>query len=532
VDSLDIKYPPEIYALADEMYIKGGILEINLIDKDLYQFFILDDEMLEVEISKPFTKKFSSTCSCIVHSNNGYCQHTIAALLYLKNQNDKSQIRKPKSVKLKLSELLSEVPHDELVKFIRSYAGKDRKLNIALKVHFAKYADLENNAEKYKAILDSVIKPVTAKNQKLPQSEWITFKRICADLLDQTEDLVVMNGADEAVDIIHAVINKLAYIQNAFGKNTLELLNIQKSYHIVLHDLITDLTSINLIEKIKEVLIKLLETSYYSCSIPQYHAGELIYKHKFLPDQALTDILLQRIKTSTNDTEIFLLHSLKFRINKSNPDFSSIPPNQMIYLEKIVDDLILNKEINLSLQLLYFYHNTKARNPLTLKLSKILIDHGDTSNLHELTELFLSTKDLRIIDYINSYHKELMDNFIKFIQNSPNYSQFTESLSFPYFIAKTKQYDNLLEYLNVNKSFELLKLFDKEINEIRPVPLALLYTSMVDSYLKEHLGEASNMFIEHLIQHLTQIKAKQAIKHIKHLINDHYSHRFGLLDLQ
>jgi hypothetical protein len=67
VDSLDIKYPPEIYALADEMYIKGGILEINLIDKDLYQFFILDDEMLEVEISKPFTKKFSSTCSCIVH---------------------------------------------------------------------------------------------------------------------------------------------------------------------------------------------------------------------------------------------------------------------------------------------------------------------------------------------------------------------------------------------------------------------------------------------------------------------------------
>jgi hypothetical protein len=58
VDSLDIKYPPEIYALADEMYIKGGILEINLIDKDLYQFFILDDEMLEVEISNHLLKSF------------------------------------------------------------------------------------------------------------------------------------------------------------------------------------------------------------------------------------------------------------------------------------------------------------------------------------------------------------------------------------------------------------------------------------------------------------------------------------------
>ena len=55
---------------------------------------------------------------------------------------------------------------------------------------------------------------------------------------------------------------------------------------------------------------------------------------------------------------------------------------------------------------------------------------------------------------------------------------------------------------------------------------------MVDDYLKSHLGEASNIFVDQLILHLSQIKAPQAIKHIKHLINDHYKHRFGLLEIK
>ncbi|HMP29861.1 MAG TPA: hypothetical protein PKD85_09680 [Saprospiraceae bacterium] len=532
METLDIIYSPEIYAAAEKLLEKGGILEVNLLEKGLYNVFVLDEgTIFDVELNKPFTKKFASTCTCDFHTINGHCSHTLSALMQINKEQEAKNIDRPKANKLKLSELLGEVPHDELVKFIRSYASKDRKLNIALKVHFAKYADLENNAEKYKAILDSVIRPVTTKNQKLPQSEWITFKAICVDLLDQTEDLIVMNGADEAVDIISAVIKKLAYIQNAFGKNTLELINILKSYHLVLNDLITDVTSVKLLDKIKDVLINLMDTSFYSCSVPQYHAGELIFKNKFLSTEALHNIIVNKIKSSSNDTEIHLLYSLKFRLDKTNTDFASIPSAHLVYLEKIVDDLIIHKENQLALQLLYHYHNTKVRNPLTIKLAKILIEHSENTKLEELTELFISTKDLRIVEYVQNYHKEIIESFIKSVENSSNFNQFSESITFPYFLAKTKQYDKLLEHLTLNKSFELLKNFDKEINDIRPIPLALLYTSMVDHYLKEHIGEASNLFIDQLINHLTQIKAKNAIKHIKHLINDHYSNRFGLLEM-
>jgi hypothetical protein len=533
VDSLDIIYPPEVYEAAESILATGnGILEVNSIDKGVYQIFVNDDDIYEVEVSKPFTKKMMTTCVCDFHKANGYCKHTVAALIHLRQETKNTKPSNTKPVKLKLADLLDEVPHDELVKFIKYFAGKDRKLNIALKVHFAKYADLENNAEKYKAILDSVIKPVTVKNQKLSQSDWSTFKAICSDLLDQTEDLIVIKGAEEAVDILNAVIGKLAYIQNAFGKNTLELLAILKSYHIVLSSLITDKTSLDLLDKIKEVLLKLIDTSYYSCSIPEYNAAELLWKHKFISDDELKEIIKTRLKGNQNEHEIFLLHSLNIRIQKNEIDFSTIPSAHIVYLEKIVDDLILNKELDLALKLLYFFHNNKGRNPLTLKLAKILIDHNDAAKLSELAELFISTKDLRIIDYITQYHKDFINSVTKEIEQSQNYLEFQKSIAFPYYLAKIYDYDRLLEHLTYVKSFELLKNFDKEINNIRPVPLALLYTNMVDDYLKSHLGEASNIFVDQLLLHLSQIKAPQAIKHIRHLINDNYKHRFGLLEVK
>ena len=103
----------------------------------------------------------------------------------------------------------------------------------------------------------------------------------------------------------------------------------------------------------------------------------------------------------------------------------------------------------------------------------------------------------------------------------------TKSITFPYFLHKIGKTDDLLEYLTATKNFELLKNFDTDINRVRPLPLALLYTNMVDEYLKNHIGENSVLFINQLVQHLEKIKAKDAVKHIKHLIKESYGHRSG-----
>jgi hypothetical protein len=89
-------------------------------------------------------------------------------------------------------------------------------------------------------------------------------------------------------------------------------------------------------------------------------------------------------------------------------------------------------------------------------------------------------------------------------------------------------YDDLLGYISKKNDLSLIKNFDKDLQKFRPVPLAILYTGLVDDYLKEHLGESSNQYISTLFNHLYDIKAKESIDQIKKLIKTEYGHRQGL----
>ena len=530
MDSLDTIYSFDVYSYAEEICDNNGVNLISEIDH-FFNFQIFDKINYEVELVKPFTKKFKSSCSCEFHSKNKFCCHTVAGLIYLNKKashlKSSEVIITPKPKKLRLSDLLDNVPHGELLKFIKSYGSKDKKLNLALKVHFAKYVDLHDNSEKYKTILESVIKPITTANQKLSQSEWSSIKSICKDLLDQSEDLIVLNGAFEALDIIQTVISKLAYIQTAYQKNTADLTDLLNSFHQSLANLYTIDISGKLKEKYKDAVTTLLNTSYYQISTPINNAGEILFKNKLIDISILSEVLKTRIKHSKNEIELYLMYSLLLRIAGDKFDYTTIPSAHFVLLERIADDLLAHKEKNIALRLLYNFHNAKVRNPLTLKLARILLEYNNLEKLKELAGLFIETKDLRIIDYIQSNHKDIASTFIAEIFSSAKFELLTKSITYPYFLHKIGKTDDLLEHLTSARSFELIKNFDVDINRVRPVPLALLYTNMVDEYLKNHIGENSKVLIDQLLDHLEKIKAKDAVKHIKHLIKESYSHRSG-----
>ncbi len=530
MDSLDTIYSFDVYSYAENICDNKGVNVLSESDQFL-NLQIADEIIYEVELVRPFTKKFKSSCTCEFHSKNKFCVHTVAGLIHLKRRaedhNTSEVISSPKPKKLRLSDVLDNVPHSALLKFIKSYSSKDKKLNIALKVHFAKYVDLQDNSEKYKTILESVIKPITTANQKLSQSEWSSIKSICKDLLDQTEDLIVLNGAFEALEIIQTVISKLSYIQTAYQKNTADLTELLNLFHQSLANLYTSDISGKLKQQYKEAVTSLLNTSYYQITTPIYHAAEILFKNKLIDLSVLSEILKIKIKQRKNENELYLVYSLLIRISGDKFDYTTIPSAHFVLLERIADDLLLHKEKNVALKLLYHFHNSKVRNPLTLKLARILLDYNSTEKLNELANLFIETKDLRIIDYIQHIHKDISSTFIKEVFSSSKFELLTKSITFPYFLHKIGKTDDLLEYLTAAKNFELLKNFDTDINRVRPLPLALLYTNMVDEYLKNHIGENSVLFINQLVQHLEKIKAKDAVKHIKYLIKESYGHRSG-----
>ena len=165
--SLDVMFPPDVYASGEVLFENKSVLEISKGEANTYSVFIKDGDIYEVELFKPFTKQQKFQCECGVFEQDKNCKHLVAALLGYKDLKQPDKIKKTgKPRTLNINSLLLNIDAVELEAFVKSYALKDKKFANALKIHFARKVELENNQDKYRLILDGLVKPVTGTGMK------------------------------------------------------------------------------------------------------------------------------------------------------------------------------------------------------------------------------------------------------------------------------------------------------------------------------------------------------------------------------
>lgn len=491
------------------------------------------EAIYEAHLQNINSKSINCSCNCTYFiKEQKVCDHIIGTYLkYLSTQKKSSSTTNtslPKS--LNVHNLLETVTLDELSGFVKYYAGKDRKFLTALKIHFAKNVTLVDNADKYKNILDTIIKPITLKNQRLMAADWNMFNHLCKDLVDQASDLLALGRPNDAFDIINTVITKLAYVATNFPKFVPKLAPVDKEYHDMLAKLIVGSKTDKILSLRAETFVKhLVKLSYYKAMSSSTNAYALAMSNGFVDQSELLSTIKSNIKSSSTELELIVLYGMLFTIKNEKEDaYELISQNHLPLIEKIVDELVRIGARKSALALLDVYRQKGFRSILNVKKASILLIENPVKNLKEVAALLLSCKDLRILDEIVTNHKDIKDHFVVEVEKSKDFKNFTESITYPYYLQKTFKYDELITYLTITPTFELLKQFDKYLIEHRPTMLSLLYVSAVGDYLDNHMGEASNEFITNLSYHLNSIGAQNVVKQIKNLIAEKYHHRVGL----
>jgi hypothetical protein len=521
LNSIDLLFSPDVYEAGEELLLSE--IETNV--------FVLSNHHYRVNVGEETYEIFNPDADnplwySVDNPSDQNCDRPEAVVAFFKLKNHLSEQPKLKQQKLSLANILESVPNNELVNFIKNYAAKDRKLNVALKAHFSKYISVEDNIEKYRIILDSIIRPVQTKDQKLPYSDWTAFRAISRDMLDQAKDLVAIGEYENAFYILSSLITKISYLHHSYQKQGLEVTELSTDFHREMHNLLSEPIAPLLKDKIISYLNKLLTTSYYQIVIDLYNAPELMIKFAQKDKNNVLDLLKDKVKSSVVDNELIICYSIIIRMTK---DFRIIEGIHITLVDRVVNSILLNHEQNIALEMLYYFAAKSHRSPHNVKIVKLLMEDNGLGKVEEVAELFINSKDLKVVDYLVTHHKDLIDSFVKYIGAHNKLSEIKQSLVYPYYLQKVSAFDELLSFLTVKTDLALIKNFDKDLQKYRPIPLALLYTSLVDDYLKMHLGEVSNDFIKSVFEHLYSVKAKESIQHLQKLIKNEYGHRQGLL---
>ncbi|MBL0027147.1 MAG: hypothetical protein IPO98_20155 [Saprospiraceae bacterium] len=269
---IELIYEDNLVIAAEQLFEVNAIKHLIKTGSNLYIGSVKDGINYEIEIQSPFAKKQKVSCECSFYKDNKICKHIIAGLLQIRDQIKlKTTSASPKVesgaskklLSLNTSQILEEISHSDLVAFIKSYARKDKKFTTQLKVNFARKIDLIDNADKYKSILNSIVRPNTGKESKANSSEIKALLLVLKDFSDQINDCIALGQYREGFNILDASISKLEYIRHHYAFHPDDLLKLHATYHQIIRYFLKEKLPQDLKSDMLNFLMNLASRSYY-----------------------------------------------------------------------------------------------------------------------------------------------------------------------------------------------------------------------------------------------------------------------------
>lgn len=526
---------------AEQLFEVNAIKHLIKTGSNLYIGSVKDGINYEIEIQSPFAKKQKVSCECSFYKDNKICKHIIAGLLQIRDQIKlKTTSASPKVesgaskklLSLNTSQILEEISHSDLVAFIKSYARKDKKFTTQLKVNFARKIDLIDNADKYKSILNSIVRPNTGKESKANSSEIKALLLVLKDFSDQINDCIALGQYREGFNILDASISKLEYIRHHYAFHPDDLLKLHATYHQIIRYFLKEKLPQDLKSDMLNFLMNLASRSYYQYNDINDNVISIIlseYKNKDSLESLINTLISQRPPKEV-PLLVALLLIVRGKFTSKEAEIIKLYPTLKI---EIADYLVTAQHEHIALKLLESINQKKkyARD-ITSRLVFLYVRFNQTDKLQESGSLaYRRTGDIRFMDVLK---KELTDETYQKVITKLEKELISESADPDLMIRlykKEENWHNLLHFIAETGSLELLKRYDLLLYKHERNGLIMLYLYLISKYLDEHLGDVSFQYLEKLKQHFLIQKMSLLIEKTSDMIKEKYADRTRILDL-
>ncbi len=540
---IELIYDDDLVQAGEELYENNAVHHLSHIESNLYVAKVRDGKFYEIEIQSPFAKKQKVSCDCSFYNDNKICKHILAGLLAiraeLKTKKAAQETVNTEKVARKLStlhitQILEEISHEELVAFVKNYARTDKRFSTQLKVNFARKIDLSDNTDKYKNILNTLVRPHTGEQTKATSSDIKAIIHVFEDFIDQINDCIALGQFREAYNIFYSTFSKLEYIRHYYDYHQDKMTELSKKVHLIIPYFLAEKLPPELRVEILHFLLELASRSYYhfadiNTNIIALVTGEYRSKDKNVLIQRINELIQNRA-----GKELAILFALMFKVNGkfTRSDIELLKPYSHQYVE-IADHLLASSEEQLALKMLEsIYQPKKYVKDLVNRLVFLYVRFRDEKKLTETAKIaYYLSGDVK---YIEVLKRELApEAYAAFIAQME--MELTTDKADPNLLIriykKEENWKGLLHYLFTIGNMELLKQHDTLLYRFERNALVEVYDQLVTDYLDHHIGDIAHQYLEGLKLHLHHQQMDAVFKRIQKVIKEKYDHRPRLAEL-
>ena len=426
-----------------------------------------------------------------------------------------------------LSSLLEDVPHQQLLLFVQSYAKKDKHFSARLQANFiSKYG---KDRDKYADLLATIVKPKSEKSPKLPQKDLQTAISILDNYRNQGDDLYSLGKYKELSQILLASLKKIAYIENTYGisNNKVESLRVHK-IDVLRRTTKKDIAP-ELSEELLSEIVDIASLSYYQTNDLTASLYEIIYSD-ILTNEEQVVTLLEALKSKYDRQDKFrkpdvlcaaLLLASRFESTLKSAyetwETTDIVPaiNKLLAMEFFT-------AVDQCLQLLEGQEDLQKEISL-LKAERYYNSKQEAKSLHHyMIWMSYKPKVFELVKRVQRLDLELLFDHSKEIASAVDHYPVANQL----YIYDGLGLSNLLTAaLAEAQDMSLMQQYDRELVEDDPEFIVEFYDQWITTYLSEHFGTKPIVVVENHLRHLADIGMKTYATSIKKKLKEEFQSR-------
>ena len=545
----------DLYIEQSEALVRNqAILSMDELERHLWVFKILGDQIYEAEVQISPSKVKATSCECALFSKEKVCPHIVAALLAIRKHineiNEKRQEEKKRKLsvsstsKLTTNKILENAAFEEVKDFIRHYAKRNRNFSLALKARFASVVPSVDSEEKYSHLLDMTLKAVSREGSKINSSGGKQLINLIAQFIRHAEEAELQKDYAEVTAILKAVFDKSGGLLSRMEKDKDRLLQLLNDHLGLLRRLLKQNIAPALKEEIWSFMLSKIEHGAYK-------------KHGLTNSLIKTLLPLSKELQATNELLEFIDRQLEERMQKEEEQVQLILAKFSILEDTDQHEQaneLLNQHLGQAKILMMVLDQTVKADKLEVaqQLAERSLKDDELEEFHSpirdyLLEIAVKKKqskkviELARLQYFENYAplyyemlkkqrswKKIMPGLLSELKNLPYKIPVRDAIA--YILHDNKAYEDLLAYIQEIKSFDLLMRYDKILFKSKQEEISHLYQFLLEDYLSNHLGRQSALKVRQVMEHLFVSKKEKLARKFINLFREDYPERHSLID--
>lgn len=439
-----------------------------------------------------------------------------------------SQKQVERTRKIKVKEIIDDLDLIHLRTFILQYAKNDPSFEIAFKTHFISRirTGIDEN-KKYKRILDEIIKPKNANNQKIGPTLKKTIVIVFKDLALQMNDCLSTDNFTEAYSLVKESLEKIEYLQHRYIVKDQSIAKCRMNFLEGLDMILDEELAPAFRKKIESELKEITQKSYF---FPQKdNLLELLNNKNILVEedkQNAISLLVQKRKDAPDinnliQTCIQLSHPFIDLAQNVTQTFANdqifkalkglIKEGKFKYVDFYLDNNELKFNFDKTILNILKLIEKKEFKLLSKELKKLTLDNTAIlqirSIVDELSDAYLKKEFASIKDWIDNLPFGMQSGMYYKAQNGAQLCSLLEN-------------KNDIEWLKVYDNGLIKMGFEKEVFR--------LYQALCSNYIANHLGLKAKNYLDKVQLHLIKHGRHEFSEKLRNHISREFKHRISL----